>query len=234
MGRAAWWRDSVGLCSWGQVPRELKPPDRFPTAWEQRKEARSSFSSSLPDVTLSPWSSDSKCHQRRVLTYTIPISNQLGPKSASVVETQVGLGRRRLPGGLAPWSSPDPLTASSVPFRHCSGAAHRRAGAWWTLRCSPRASRTRTTSTLPTDTVSWVWPGTRPGFGDPECALSLPHLSGQGCFHPALEEVIVNRIVDVLRCSLNAEHALNIDILGLRDKTSPVRDLKLHWENSSE
>lgn len=43
-----------------------------------------------PDVTLSPWSGDSKCHQRRVLTYTIPISNPLGPKSASVVETQVG------------------------------------------------------------------------------------------------------------------------------------------------
>lgn len=42
-----------------------------------------------PDVTLSPWSGDSKCHQRRVLTYTIPISNPLGPKSASVVETQV-------------------------------------------------------------------------------------------------------------------------------------------------
>lgn len=187
-------------------------------------------------MTLSPWSSDSKCHQRRVLTYTIPISNQLGPKSASVVETQVGLGSR-LPGGLAPWSGglarwsgiPDLLAASSVPFRRCSGAAHRRAGAWWTLRCSPRASRTRTTSTLPTDTVSWVWPGTRPGFGDPECALSLPHLSGQGCFHPALEEVIVNRIVDALSCSLNTEHALNVEILGLGDKDSPVRDLKLHW-----
>lgn len=31
-----------------------------------------------------------------------------------------------------------------------------------------------------------------------------------------------------------AEHSLNIDILGLRDKSSPVRDLKLHWGNSSE
>nr|XP_023395595.1 GRAM domain-containing protein 1A [Loxodonta africana] len=35
------------------------------------------------DLTLSPWSGDSKSHQRRVLTYTIPISNPLGPKSAS-------------------------------------------------------------------------------------------------------------------------------------------------------
>lgn len=185
-------------------PENRNPPERLGFLQPESKERRvcSSFSTSLPDVTLSPWSSDSKCHQRRVLTYTIPISNQLGPKSASVVETQVGLGRW-LAGGLAPWSSPDLPTAPSVPCRRCSGAAHRRAGAWWTLRCSPRASRTRTTSTLPTDTISWVWPGTRPGFGDPECALSLPHLSGQGCLHPALEEVIVNRIVDVLSCSLN-------------------------------
>ncbi|MBV95865.1 GRAM domain-containing protein 1A, partial [Eschrichtius robustus] len=45
------------------------------------------------DVTLSPWSGDSKCHQRRVLTYTVPISNPLGPKSASaggcVVDSEV-------------------------------------------------------------------------------------------------------------------------------------------------
>lgn len=27
---------------------------------------------------------------------------------------------------------------------------------------------------------------------------------------------------------------LNIDILGLRDKNSPVRDFKLHWGYSSE
>uniref|UniRef100_G3TJP8 GRAM domain containing 1A n=1 Tax=Loxodonta africana TaxID=9785 RepID=G3TJP8_LOXAF len=45
------------------------------------------------DLTLSPWSGDSKSHQRRVLTYTIPISNPLGPKSASVV--------------TASWASPE-------------------------------------------------------------------------------------------------------------------------------
>lgn len=69
-------------------------------------------------MTLSPWSGDNKCHQRRVLTYTIPISNPLGPKSASVVETQVGPGRgqggRRgcpgwLGGALTPPSSPQTL-----------------------------------------------------------------------------------------------------------------------------
>ena len=52
-----------------------------------------------PDVTLSPWSGDSKCHQRRVLTYTIPISNPLGPKSASVVETQVSRAGFPVGGG---------------------------------------------------------------------------------------------------------------------------------------
>ncbi|EMP26303.1 GRAM domain-containing protein 1B [Chelonia mydas] len=40
------------------------------------------------DVTLTSWSSKSKCRQRRVLSYTIPLSNPLGPKAAAVVETQ--------------------------------------------------------------------------------------------------------------------------------------------------
>ncbi|XP_026574643.1 GRAM domain-containing protein 1A isoform X3 [Pseudonaja textilis] len=40
------------------------------------------------DVTLSSWSGDSKCHQSRIMTYTIPISNPLGPKAAPVVENQ--------------------------------------------------------------------------------------------------------------------------------------------------
>ncbi|XP_043357806.1 protein Aster-A isoform X5 [Dermochelys coriacea] len=40
------------------------------------------------DVTLTSWSGKSKCRQRRVLSYTIPLSNPLGPKAAAVVETQ--------------------------------------------------------------------------------------------------------------------------------------------------
>lgn len=81
----------------------------------------------LPDVTLSPWSGDNKCHQRRVLTYTIPISNPLGPKSASVVETQVGLGggqsgRLGSPGWL--WGTLTPsslLPTDTVPARPPGG-----------------------------------------------------------------------------------------------------------------
>lgn len=71
-----------------------------------------------PDVTLSPWSGDSKCHQRRVLTYTIPISNPLGPKSASVVETQVGQAGW-LAGLAASWGGPDPplVPTDAVPAR---------------------------------------------------------------------------------------------------------------------
>ncbi|XP_061453987.1 protein Aster-A isoform X1 [Rhineura floridana] len=40
------------------------------------------------DVTLTSWTGDNKCHQSRVITYTIPINNPLGPKAAAVVETQ--------------------------------------------------------------------------------------------------------------------------------------------------
>ncbi|XP_053124055.1 protein Aster-A isoform X2 [Hemicordylus capensis] len=40
------------------------------------------------DVTLTSWNGDNKCHQSRVISYTIPISNPLGPKAAAVVETQ--------------------------------------------------------------------------------------------------------------------------------------------------
>ncbi|XP_077697093.1 protein Aster-A isoform X2 [Eretmochelys imbricata] len=40
------------------------------------------------DVTLTSWSGKTKCRQRRVLSYTIPLSNPLGPKAAAVVETQ--------------------------------------------------------------------------------------------------------------------------------------------------
>lgn len=41
VGQAARWRHSVGWCSWGQAPRELKPSRKagFPTTWEQRKES---------------------------------------------------------------------------------------------------------------------------------------------------------------------------------------------------
>ncbi|XP_067399039.1 LOW QUALITY PROTEIN: protein Aster-A [Emydura macquarii macquarii] len=40
------------------------------------------------DVTLTSWGSESKSHQSRVISYTIPLSNPLGPKAAAVVETQ--------------------------------------------------------------------------------------------------------------------------------------------------
>lgn len=83
-------------------------------------------------MTLSPWSGDSKCHQRRVLTYTIPISNPLGPKSASVVETQVGQhgsqqGRGgRVPEGMAlicplPCAPADDVPARPAGRRLCGG-----------------------------------------------------------------------------------------------------------------
>lgn len=93
-----------------------------------------------PDVTLSPWSGDSKCHQRRVLTYTIPISNPLGPKSASVVETQVswagglaggglrvGVGRMVLTPG-SPLGPADAVPARPPGGRVCGGLRGADAG----------------------------------------------------------------------------------------------------------
>lgn len=74
------------------------------------------------DVTLSPWSSDSKCHQRRVLTYTIPISNQLGPKSASVVETQTLFRRGPQAGGCVVDSE---VLTQGIPYQDYFYTAHR-------------------------------------------------------------------------------------------------------------
>nr|XP_033770254.1 protein Aster-A isoform X2 [Geotrypetes seraphini] len=41
------------------------------------------------DLVLKPWSRESSTKQNRVISYTIPINNPLGPKTASVVETQI-------------------------------------------------------------------------------------------------------------------------------------------------
>ncbi|XP_076988277.1 protein Aster-A isoform X3 [Tamandua tetradactyla] len=74
------------------------------------------------DVTLSPWSGDSKCHQRRVLTYTIPISNPLGPKSASVVETQTLFRRSPQAGGCVVDSE---VLTQGIPYQDYFYTAHR-------------------------------------------------------------------------------------------------------------
>ncbi|XP_063109411.1 protein Aster-A isoform X3 [Cavia porcellus] len=74
------------------------------------------------DVTLSPWSGDSKCHQRRVLTYTIPISNPLGPKSASVVETQTMFRRGPQAGGCVVDSE---VLTQGIPYQDYFYTAHR-------------------------------------------------------------------------------------------------------------
>ncbi|XP_023577305.1 GRAM domain-containing protein 1A isoform X1 [Octodon degus] len=74
------------------------------------------------DVTLSPWGGDSKCRQRRVLTYTIPISNPLGPKSASVVETQTLFRRGPQAGGCVVDSE---VLTQGIPYQDYFYTAHR-------------------------------------------------------------------------------------------------------------
>ncbi|XP_048185718.1 protein Aster-A isoform X2 [Perognathus longimembris pacificus] len=74
------------------------------------------------DVTLNPWSGDTKCHQRRVLTYTIPISNPLGPKSASVVETQTLFRRGPQAGGCVVDSQ---VLTQGIPYQDYFYTVHR-------------------------------------------------------------------------------------------------------------
>ncbi|TEA42662.1 hypothetical protein DBR06_SOUSAS1610168, partial [Sousa chinensis] len=74
------------------------------------------------DVTLSPWSGDSECRQRRVLTYTIPISNPLGPKSASVVETQTLFRHGPQAGGCVVDSE---VLTQGIPYQDYFYTAHR-------------------------------------------------------------------------------------------------------------
>ncbi|KAE8594527.1 hypothetical protein XENTR_v10019682 [Xenopus tropicalis] len=41
------------------------------------------------DITVNPWMRDGNGKQSRILNYTIPINNPLGPKSAPAIETQI-------------------------------------------------------------------------------------------------------------------------------------------------
>ncbi|KAG8539684.1 hypothetical protein GDO81_020537 [Engystomops pustulosus] len=64
-----------------RLQQALTSDTRFMTEFmEQRK---------FTDVVINPWALDSGGKQSRVINYTIPINNPLGPKSAPAVETQV-------------------------------------------------------------------------------------------------------------------------------------------------
>ncbi|XP_072011180.1 protein Aster-A isoform X1 [Engystomops pustulosus] len=63
-----------------RLQQALTSDTRFMTEFmEQRK---------FTDVVINPWALDSGGKQSRVINYTIPINNPLGPKSAPAVETQ--------------------------------------------------------------------------------------------------------------------------------------------------
>nr|XP_027797051.1 protein Aster-A isoform X6 [Marmota flaviventris] len=103
-------------------PTSLGPLDLLPREELLTDTSNSSSSTGEEDVTLSPWSGDSKCHQRRVLTYTIPISNPLGPKSASVVETQTLFRRGPQAGGCVVDSE---VLTQGIPYQDYFYTAHR-------------------------------------------------------------------------------------------------------------
>ncbi|XP_039181491.1 protein Aster-A isoform X3 [Crotalus tigris] len=74
------------------------------------------------DVALSSWSGDSKCHQSRVITYTIPISNPLGPKVAPVVETQTLFRASSKNGGCVVDSE---VVTQGIPYQDYFYTVHR-------------------------------------------------------------------------------------------------------------
>ncbi|XP_077193080.1 protein Aster-A isoform X4 [Paroedura picta] len=74
------------------------------------------------DVTLTSWSGDNKCHQSRVMSYTIPISNPLGPKAATVVETQT-LFRASSKNGSCVVDSE--VVTQGIPYQDYFYTAHR-------------------------------------------------------------------------------------------------------------
>ncbi|XP_044847167.1 protein Aster-A isoform X1 [Mauremys mutica] len=74
------------------------------------------------DVTLTSWSGKSKCRQSRVLSYTIPLSNPLGPKAAAVVETQT-LFRASPDSGACVVDSE--VITQGIPYQDYFYTAHR-------------------------------------------------------------------------------------------------------------
>uniref|UniRef100_A0ABM5ET28 Protein Aster-A isoform X2 n=1 Tax=Pogona vitticeps TaxID=103695 RepID=A0ABM5ET28_9SAUR len=74
------------------------------------------------DVALTSWTGDNKCHQSRVISYTIPVNNPLGPKVAAVVETQT-LFRASSKSGACVVDSE--VITQGIPYQDYFYTAHR-------------------------------------------------------------------------------------------------------------
>uniref|UniRef100_H9GAI1 VASt domain-containing protein n=1 Tax=Anolis carolinensis TaxID=28377 RepID=H9GAI1_ANOCA len=74
------------------------------------------------DVALTSWTGDNKCHQSRVISYTIPISNPLGPKVAAVVETQTLFRASSKSGGCVIDSE---VITQGIPYQDYFYTVHR-------------------------------------------------------------------------------------------------------------
>ncbi|KAM4652475.1 protein Aster-A isoform 2-T2 [Discoglossus pictus] len=72
------------------------------------------------DVILNPWVRDSSGKQSRVINYTIPINNPLGPKSAPAVETQTQYGQR---GSV--WVMDTQVVTQGIPYQDYFYTCHR-------------------------------------------------------------------------------------------------------------
>ncbi|XP_042295990.1 protein Aster-A isoform X1 [Sceloporus undulatus] len=74
------------------------------------------------DVALTSWTGDNKCHQSRVISYTIPINNPLGPKAAAVVETQTLFRASSKSGGCVIDSE---VITQGIPYQDYFYTVHR-------------------------------------------------------------------------------------------------------------
>ncbi|XP_044138466.1 protein Aster-A isoform X2 [Bufo gargarizans] len=73
------------------------------------------------DIVVNPWVPDSSGKQSRIITYTIPINNPLGPKTANVVETQ--MLTYSLKGSLCILDSQ--VVTHGIPYQDYFYTAHR-------------------------------------------------------------------------------------------------------------
>ncbi|XP_053547256.1 protein Aster-A [Bombina bombina] len=72
------------------------------------------------DVLMSPWVRENSGKQTRVINYTIPINNPLGPKSAPAVETQAVYSQR---GSV--WVMEAQVVTQGIPYQDYFYTAHR-------------------------------------------------------------------------------------------------------------
>ncbi|XP_040277840.1 protein Aster-A isoform X2 [Bufo bufo] len=96
-----------------RMQQALTSDTRFITEFLQERK--------FTDIVVNPWVPDSSGKQSRIISYTIPINNPLGPKTANVVETQ--MLTYSLKGSLCILDSQ--VVTHGIPYQDYFYTAHR-------------------------------------------------------------------------------------------------------------